>query len=117
MRRHIRGLHSGDRYNCQICSVEFKWISGLKKHMRKNHENGRKGEMNMNQKKEEKKDDDEVLTETLKKRLLWEYEEKKRKIELGRRILNITYENNMKVGLLEGDDKEALNMYLEYGHI
>ena len=72
------------------------------------HEKGRKGEMNMNQKKEEKKDG-EVLTESLEKRLLWEYEEKKRKIELGGRILNIAYENNLNVGLLEGADKEALN--------
>ena len=30
MRRHLRGVHSGDGYYCQICSAEFKWVSGLK---------------------------------------------------------------------------------------
>ena len=113
----------------------FRWRDSLRRYMRNKHENGGKGELNV--KKVEKKDDGEVLTdvmgsdqneemlersmqvectdeETLKKRILDDYGEKKRKIELGGRILNIAYENNINVGLLEGDDKEALNMYLEY---
>ena len=116
LNRHVDSIHKGIQYNCELCSAVFRWRDNLRRHVRQKHENGRMGEMNMNQKKEEKKDG-EVLTESLEKRLLWEYEEKKRKIELGRRILNITYKNNMKVGLLEGEDKEALNMYFEYGHI
>ena len=39
MRRHIRGLHSKDRYKCQICLAEFKWLSSLKKHLQKHSQN------------------------------------------------------------------------------
>ena len=39
MRRHIRGLHSEDRYKCQICLAEFKWVSGLKKHLQRHSQN------------------------------------------------------------------------------
>ena len=125
----------------KTCAICFKRMRGdhLKRHMLK-HENGRKGELNMKQKKEEYKDS-EILTEVmgvdqndemLERSMQLEYTENddmlersmksqqadsKRKIELGRRIINIVHKNNMKVGLLEGDDEEALNMYLEYGHI
>ena len=37
MRRHVRGLHSKDLYKCEICSAEFKWVTGLKKHMQNSH--------------------------------------------------------------------------------
>ena len=37
MRRHVRGLHSEDLYKCEICSAEFKWVTGLKKHMQNSH--------------------------------------------------------------------------------
>ena len=106
--------HNGYQHNFELSSPMFRWRDSLRRYMRNKHENGRKGELNVNVKKVEKKDDGEVLTESFEKRLLWEYEEKKRKIELGGRILNIAYENNINVGLLEGVDKEALNMYLEY---
>ena len=39
MRRHIRGLHSEDRYKCEICLAEFKWVSSLKKHLQKHSQN------------------------------------------------------------------------------
>ena len=110
----------------KTCAICFKTMRGdnLKRHMLK-HEKGRKGEMNMKQKKEEYKDS-EVLTEVmgvdqndemLERSMQLEYEEKERKIKLGRRILYFTYENNINTDLLEGEDKEALNMYLEYGYM
>ena len=137
LKEHVESMHKGIQHNCELCSAVFRWRDSLRRHVREKHENGRKEELKKKLKKEEREDDGEVLTdvmgsdqneemlersvqleytdeETLKKRMLNEYGEKKRKIELGGRILNIAYENNINVGLLEGVDKEALNMYLEY---
>ena len=136
-KKHVESIHKGVQFNCELCSAMFRWGRSLRRHVKDKHENGRKEELKKKLKKEEREDDGEVLTdvmgsdqneemlersmqmeyideETLKKRMLSEYGEKKRKIELGGRILNIAYENNINVGLLEGVDKEALNMYLEY---
>ena len=119
LKRHMLKHEKGNQYNCELCSAVFTWRASLRRHVREKHENSevQKEEKKDSEVQKEEKKDSEVLTETHEKRLLWEYEEKKRKIELGRRLLYFTYVNNMNVALLEGEDKEAINMYFEYGHL
>ena len=123
----------------KTCTVCFKTMRGdtLERHMLK-HEKGRKGELNMNQKKEEYKDseiltdamgvdqNDEMLErsmqvdytendEVLERNMESDCAENKRKIELGRRIINIAQRKNMNISLLSKDKQEAIETYEKYG--
>ena len=65
LKQHVESMHKGVQFNCELCSAMFRWGRSLRRHVKDKHENGRKGELNVNVKKEEKKDDGEVLTDVM----------------------------------------------------
>ena len=95
----------------KTCDICFKTMRGdnLKRHMMK-HMNGRKEE------KEEQKDNEvEQNYEIIRKNMLIQYAESKRKIELGRIMTDIAVKENINTSLLPKDMQEAIEAYEKFG--
>ena len=97
----------------KTCAVCFKTMRGnnLKRHMLK-HENGRKEELKVNQKKEEQNN----IYDALRKKMTENNEDFERKIELGCKARNIMYENsNLRIAAMTQEIQEAIELYDRYG--